>query len=557
MHSFSFPKFSRYFFLNSLSSFIPNSLSLLVITFLLFTGISFAQVTYETDDNSIYNFLYRLDQKGIITVNDLSYPISKTWISGLLLELRKKQNELSSLEVKELEWYLRRYALERNLNGKILAEWNYIENKFMTRILPIAGYGISSVGNNGGFTKKVGFHWDGYYSDYFGASFEYLDTGEFGNNVDRTKLYSNRTGHFIKGAPNGIEFSDVRGQLNFNWSWGTISLKKDYNKWGHGKFGQLVLSGKASSYPQIELRLHPTKWIDFYYIHGWLNSLVIDSSKSFYYGSSNIQPRLFEEYKSKYIVANFLSIRPNTWLNFSLGNSFVYSGDLRPEMFLPFMYYKVMDHNTGRGGTGDGNGMIYFDVSVKYPNKFKFYSTLLIDVLEVRDLLKGKAYTSWLGYTVGASVVDLGINHLDLTIEYTKTNPWLYENKYDNTNYKHLNYSLGHWIGQNADLLSIEFKYSFLRGLNISLLGQIFRKGGLGDIYIAYHDPPDLPFLYAPKRTETKIELQADYEILHNLYLQGRYRFSDISDEKVGRTLDFRLGKKNSYSLALSYGLPF
>jgi hypothetical protein len=529
----------------------------LLILFLLFTSLSFAQVVYETDNSRIYTFLNRLEQKHIIIIKDVVKPYSKKVISEKLLELRSKKDLLTKLENDELKWYLRKYALERNLNARILAEWNYIEKDFRTRILPIAGYGISSVGNNSGFTKKVGFHFDAYYSDYFGASFEYLDTGEFGDNVDKRKFLSPKTGHFIKGAPNGIEFSDVRGQFNFNWSWGSFSLKKDYNKWGHGKYGQLILSDKASSYPHIELRLHPTEWIDFYYMHGWLNSLVIDSSKSFYYGSSNIQPRLFQEYKSKYIVANLLSIKPNNWLNFSLGNSFVYSGDLRPEMFMPFMYYKVMDHNTGRGDIGDGNGMIYFDVAVKYPKKFKFYSTLLIDVLEIRDLLDGKAYTSWLGYTVGASAVDFGINHLDVTVEYTKTNPWLYENKYDNTNYKHLNYSLGHWIGQNADLLSIELGYSFLRGLNISLLGQIFRKGGLGDIYIAYHDPPELPFLYAPKRTESKVQLQIDYEVLHNLYLQGNYTYSDIADEEIGRTQNFLLGINNSFFIALSYGLKY
>ena len=172
-------------------------------------------------------------------------------------------------------------------------------------------------------------------------------------------------------------------------------------------------------------------------------------------------------------------------------------------------------------------------------------------------MLHGKAYTSWLGYTVGVSMVDLGIDNLDLTVEYTKTNPWLYENKYDITNYKHLNYSLGHWIGQNADLLSIEWDYSFIRGLHISLLGQVFRKGGLKDIYIAYHDPPDLPFLFSPKRIDKSFTFKFDYEPYYNVYLQGEYRYSDITDEEVGRTQDFLLGIKNSFSIALSYGIPY
>ena len=381
------------FVTRSLRHGVTSSLSLSVFILLLTSGLASAQVIYETDDFRIYNYLTRLDQKQIIEFTTEVKPVSKIYITQKLAELNSKKNLLNDLERNELAWYLRKYSLERNLNGHILGEWNYIEKEFKTRILPIAGYGISAVGDKTGFTKKVGLHFDAYYSDNFGVSFEYLDTGEFGDNVDKRKYNSPRTGHFLKGAPDGIEFSDVRGQVNYNWSWGSISLKKDYNEWGHGKYGQLILSNKASSYPQIELRLQPTKWISFYYMHGWLNSLVKDSSKSFYYGSSNIQPRLFEEYKSKYIVANYLSIKPNNWLNFSLGNSFVYSGDLRPEMFLPFMYYKVMDHNTGRGDIGDGNGMIYFDVALKYPKNFKFYSTLLIDVLDRKSTRLNSSHT--------------------------------------------------------------------------------------------------------------------------------------------------------------------
>ena len=244
---------------------IHKFLSLLSILIFLIPKIDFAQIVYETDASRIYTFLNRLDQKHIIKIWEEVRPYSKKLIIKKLVELKTRRDLLNKLENEELNWYLRKYSLERNLNGHIFAEWNYIEKEFKTRILPIAGYGISTVGDKTGFTKKVGLHFDAYYSDNFGVSFEYLDTGEFGDNVDRRKYNSPRTGHFIKGAHDGIEFSDVRGQLNYNWSWGSVSLKKDYNEWGHGKYGQLILSNKAASYPHIELRLQPTKWISFYY----------------------------------------------------------------------------------------------------------------------------------------------------------------------------------------------------------------------------------------------------------------------------------------------------
>lgn len=536
-----------------------------IFILLLISTPSLGQVLTEDLNNPVYDFIERMAVKKLVDVNQTVKPYSKGQISKWLNEIRNQKPALSAVEVSELSkverdelvWFLEEYDLESGENVSKLGQYNYLDDHFKFRLYPLIGYGISTVGDQNGFTRKVGAHLDAYLGDNLGIMFEYLDTGELGDNVDKAKLNSPYTGHFNKGAPNGIEFSDIRAQFNYSWDWGVISLKKDYNNWGHGKYGQLILSDKAASYPHIQLQLNPTKWLSINYIHGWLNSLVIDSSKSFYYGYSEVEPRIFEEYKSKFIAANYITIMPTDWLKFSLGNSFIYSGDLRPAMLIPVMYYKSMDHNTGRGGVGDGNGIIHFDLGINYPKNFLFYGSAIIDVLNIREMLKGIWHTQWFGYTVGASAIDLGIENSALRIEYTKTNPWIYENKYDITNYKHLNYSLGHWIGQNADLLTLEYSYSFLRGMHISLMWQMFRKGDMLDIYYAYNDPEPLPFLYGVRRTENRLKLNIDYEFMHNVYLQAYYSYSDIKDKKEARTPEFMLGNKHSFSIALSYGLPF
>ncbi len=166
----------------------------------------------------------------------------------------------------------------------------------------------------------------------------YRDKGEFGDNVDKDKSFSPQTGANYKGAPNGIEYNDVKGSLTFDWNWGSVSIIKDYFNWGHGNFGQLILSSKPPDYPRIELHLKPTDWIRFSYIHGWLNSLVIDSSSIQYEHAGSLDPRIKESFINKYIAANLLTITPLSGLDISVGNSFVYSGDLRPEMFIPFLF---------------------------------------------------------------------------------------------------------------------------------------------------------------------------------------------------------------------------
>ena len=205
------------------------------------------------------------------------------------------------------------------------------------------------------------------YSDWFGASFSFKDIGEFGNNVDKDKNFSPISALPVKPAPDGIEASDIRASISFSWKWGSVSLAKDYLEWGNGNFGQLILSEKSPPFTFIRLDLHPTNWLRFYYIHGWLNSLVYDSSSFSYNHAESIKPFLRKDYINKYIAANLLSVSPFHWLDVSFGNSIVYSGKLRPEFFIPFLFFKSYDNRGEDVSVEDGNKQFYLDAAIRYP----------------------------------------------------------------------------------------------------------------------------------------------------------------------------------------------
>ena len=517
-----------------------------------------AQVVYTPLYSNVYDFLERMSIKQIIKLDDEVKPYSRVYIASLLKKIENNKYNLNSVERDQLEFYSKEYAYElNNYKNERWFLYSYNDSLFSVKLSPIAGYGISSLYGKSAHTRVIGFSTFASYKNWFGASFDVRDKGEFGDNIDKEKTFSSETGAFYKGAPNGIEYNDVKGSINFNWEWGNISIIKDYYTWGHGNFGQLILSSKAPDYPRIELHLKPVKWLRFYYVHGWLNSLVIDSSTIHYEHPGSIQPIVKEAYINKYLAANLLTFTPVTGLDISLGNSFIYSGKLRPEMFIPFLFFKWLDHNTGRASVNDGNGTLYLDVSVKYPKEFQFYGTLFIDVTEIRNVLENNFKNTWVGYTLGAKKVNLVVNNLDLTVEYTRINPWVYEHKYESTTYKHYNYTLGHWIGQNADQVKIQFNYQPVRGLRFELYFEGLRKGGLDDIYYAYGgtDEFNKSFLYAPLRSDKYLGISCIYEYMHDLLLIAKYRYSDISDEDPLRTPVNILGKKNTFSLSLSYGM--
>ncbi len=163
-----------------------------------------------------------------------------------------------------------------------------------------------------------------------------------------------------------------------------------------------------------------------------------------------------------------------------------------------------------------------------------------------------------LALTLGSKKVDLFVPNLDISLEYTRINPWVYEHRVETTTYKHIDYYLGHWLGQNADQIRAQFDYSFMRGLNLSLYFERVRKGGLEDIYYAYAgmDEKDLPFLYEPLREDFRIGLNINYELIHDLNFSASYIFSDIKDDQGElRTPEFMLGKKHSFNITVFFNL--
>lgn len=539
----------------------------LLFSFLFISTLSFAQIVYTPPDNYVYDFLERLSLKNIIEYHDEVKPMSRKKIGELLEQALLKKEELNPVEQKELNWLAAEYAYEikeacpapcESGLDTLKERWylfNYSDSLFSVKISPLLGYGISTVGSNSGHTRWAGVNMFMTHSDWFGGSFYLKDHGEFGDDVDKERNFSPLPGVAYKPAPDGMEISDIRAGVSFNWKWGTVSLMKDNVIWGHGKFGQLILSEKAPPFAFIRLDLNFTNWLRFHYIHGWLNSLVYDSSSFSYNHIESIHPFLRMDYINKYIAADFLSFSITPKIDVSVGNSIIYSGKLRPEFFIPFLFFKSYDNRGVDYNVEDGNKQLYLDAAVRLPKTFLFYGTLFIDCIEVRKLLKHDPRGTNFGFTLGGKKIDFFTPMLDLTVEYTRINPWVYEHKDETTTYKHLNYYLGDWLGQNADQFRVQFDYRPLRGLQLAAYTEYIRKGRLLDIYYNYYDQIAEPFLQPPVRREERFSFEASYEFIHDLFVDGYFTYSNVTDQDPTRTPAFLLGKKNSFGITVQYGL--
>ena len=581
------------------------SLMRIFVVAVMLVGGLFAQTVFTRVDHPVYGLLSRLDARQIIDFNSEVLPLSRMEIAQLLLRIEDSRDKLNPLELQELRFFREEFALEvtksqshevttspltpllrgegntqevasiilpstsrRGVGGEVeegsrgeVSErywlFAYTDDQFALRVSPLAGYGVRSVAGETNTIRWPGLKFFGYGGDWFGASFEYVDFGETGSNTDRNKRFSPITGAYVNlQSGSTFEYSDVKGSVSFTWKWGNISIIKDYQTWGHGQFGQVILSTKAPSFTQIRFHANPVSWFRFNYFQGWVNSLIYDSSAAFWSHTESVSPSRIIPYKDKFVVANLASFSVMDELDLSIGNAFVYGPNFRFETLIPFLYYKVMDHNTGRIAADDGNGMIFSDFKVRFPKDYLFYGSTYIDVINLRDLLNGRFDNQWLAFTIGAKRFNLFIPNLDVSIEYSRVNPWNYENRNDLASYKHLGYQLGHWIGQNADQLRFQVNYSHIRGLRHFAYLEWVRKGVEGDIAIAYNTTKYgiVEFLQGPLRKDFRFGLETTWEPYHEVKLRGYYELSMISDEDPMRTPTYLRGTQHAFGLIASYG---
>ncbi len=277
-----------------------------VVILLLFSSTTLlSQVNYEPLNKSIYNYLDRLSIQGYFQLNTEIKPFSREYIAKKLkIVLEENMNDLSNLEKDELIFYTQDFARElkrMDVNvDSILANkkndlnlWGVVgfneygrlhlvdadDSLFTFTLDPILGYKIGSGNLSSESHLWNGLSMYGRISDWVGFDLNFRDNTLNGDNIDYTREFSPLTGFsFRVGKERGFEFDDVNANLTFSNSWGSFTIGKDFVYYGDGANGNLILGNKAPSFPQIKIEAYPVDWFKFSYVHGWLNSQVIDST---------------------------------------------------------------------------------------------------------------------------------------------------------------------------------------------------------------------------------------------------------------------------------------
>ena len=354
---------------------------------------------------------------------------------------------------------------------------------------------------------------------------------------------------------NNVTNTEWRGGISVAWKWGDFGVYKDRPVWGNAEHGSNILSGHAPSFPFISLHLKPAKWIEFQYIHGWLNSNVVDSSKSTFAMDNGTVGNDQLVYRKKYIAANMLTLTPWRGLDFSLGNSIIYSDENpNPWYLIPVLFYNSVDATKSDYVDYNGsNSQLFFDISSRQIRHLHLYLVLYVDEWKMsRALNKNQHnFTSLKG---GFKLSDFPFRNATFTTEYTRTQPMTYDHYIPTTVFSSDSYILGNYLRENSQELFFSISFHPYRSLSFAASYTIAQHGQEAPYRLdAPYVLDQVPFLKNKTWQDHSFEFSARYEFVNKVSCFIRY-MNSIHEGDVAYQPIFMHGKTNLFNAGVSVG---
>ena len=534
---------------------------MVIIVLMINISLHAQEVPQSVSNTGIYEFLDELANNQIISINSAIKPYSRLFIALKLKEAEGQKEKLNARQLKELDFYLKDFIKEgdrgyrgsRGFRGLFDREpelrrdlFYYKDSLFSLTVNPILGGEIFNNASGNATYWRNGVEARGYVQHWgFYASLrDNHETPLLGLPAYLTK----REGGHLK---EGNSWEEMQGGITYSWKWGSAGLVKDRIQWGNNYNGANIFGGNNPSFVQFRLHLIPVKWFEFNYMHGWLNSMVVDSSRS-YWVTNSYGTSYREVYHKKFIAANMFTFIPLKNLNISLGNSIVYS-DLGtyPGYLIPVLFYKAVDHSVN-DGIDNMNSQMFFDISSRQINHLHLYVTLFIDELSMsRIFMKPKTEWNFLSYKAGFRLTDFPVQNLTFTTEFTYTYPLAFQHYVPTLTFESNGYNLGHYLRDNSREWYIALGYRPLRTMNIDLYfldairGPDYTELGTNRL----GNPP----LTTVQWHNTTGGIRASYQLINDVYVWGSFAVSDVRGD-TRWSPDYFYGNKKTVNAGVTVG---
>ena len=521
------------------------------LLFLAYQPLKAQEVFYHISNISVYEFLDEMANGQFIDLNSVAKPYSRDLIASQLHRIESQRDQLNPRQQKDLDFFLRDFnkEIKPDKNFKKRFDLFYFKDSLFTfSINPILGVQYWT-NENGSATHW----WNG--AEAFAYVGKHLGLyASLRDNHDREFLSSpdylnQRMGAAYKG--NG-DYSEFRGGITYSWKWGSTGLLKDHFTWGNNQNGANFFSGRTPSFAQIYLTMKPVRWFEFRYVHGWLISEVVDSTRSYWYTSS-YGPQYREVFHPKYMAANLFTFTPWKKLNISVGNSIIYTDlGVFPGYLIPLAFFKSIDHSTSKG-IDNQNSQLFFDISSRQIQNLHLYASWFIDELSTRNMFNKDQHSNFWSFKIGGRLSNYPFKNISITTEYTRTNPLTFQHPVPTLEFASNQYNLGHYLKDNTHEWFLSLESKPIRGLWIHVAYLFIQKGP--DYDSQGGDRLGLPFMESVEWQNNSFFLKVRYEIINDGIAFMEYRNSKISGDVNTYTHPLWHGQTNTFSFGMYFGL--
>jgi hypothetical protein len=495
----------------------------------LLLNIAKAQdVFYSINNTQVYDFLEELAIQHFIDVNDCIKPWSRKVIAEKLQEASTQKEKLSKGQRQQLDFFLKDFnkeLLPAKTFKKRLDLFSYKDSLFNLTVNPVGGFNYFKNDNDNMYRQYAGAEfWAtiGTHVAIYGSFRDMTDSRIVADSPFRNdeQGFNYKYSGDVSSLKRGGSFDETRGGIVYSWKWGSFGILKDNLIWGTNYHGSNIISDKAPTFAHISLKLKPVKWFEFNYIHAWLSSEVKNDSAAYTTGSLDEKREVFF---AKYFAANMFTITPIKKLNFSFGNSIVYSDQLEIAMFIPFMYFKSLDHSkTGQGSNYSGqNSQLFFNISSSNIKYVHLYAALFIDEIALGRAFDKKEQSNFLSIKAGTGITLPFLPTTTIIAEYTRTNPITYRHFVETTTYESNRFTMGHYLGDNSQEVYLGVrsrpipKVYLEAGYIMAAIGTKYDYTGKGGSGLGE------PFLDSKEFEATTLKLKARYEILNDVFINA------------------------------------
>lgn len=486
-----------------------------------------AQVVYHSlEHKELYDFLDELAAQQVIDLNTAIKPYSRKLISEKLKQAKILREKLNDRQSKQLTFYLRDFKKELSVSkDSVRLDLIYKrDSNFSLTLNPVLGGSLWSPQGAGFFHRRSGVELQGFI-DNFGIRFRLTDNHESQKISSPTFLTQRKGALYKSSTTDGADFSDMQGGMSYSWKWGSIGLFREEMVWGNNYNGSNIFSNRSPTFTRIHFSMKPKPWLELNYTHGYLVSGVLDSSQAYQAGL-----RTRRVFVKKFIAANMLTVEPLKRLFVSAGNSIVYSDYANPGFFIPFMFFKSIDHQSyyGGGNYGGQNAQMFIDISSKQIKNVHLYSSLFIDEISFGRMWDKSNHSNFYSLKIGTRFNNIMNSNVSIIGEYTRTNPIVYRHFVNTTTFQSNGFGLGHYLGDNASELYAAVIYKPLPKLWTRLSYSAAKKGVQYPYVGANNTGLGLPYLASTDWSLGQLSVEGSYELVNDVLVYVKASSNEV-----------------------------